>query len=182
MDIISDYRINLLCVKSVLWRVIMSLWLLILCQGCDKDKATNTLASSNKLSIDVVKDSTEETYGENDGGFDIANNSEYDTYSESITYESEMDTYKASESATFELEKVSVTCPLCYGIGRCSVCGGGGILYKYGEIMECDNCNGVGVCIMCNGLGLVETIKGVGLPEIDVQRINEELGFGNLYF
>ena len=71
------------------------------------------------------------------------------------------DSYNHSTNSSDELEEIEpqtryVQCPICYGTGRCGVCGGSGTVYKFGEWQDCDLCHGDGLCGYCEGRGLVE--------------------------
>lgn len=81
----------------------------------------------------------------------------------SITYESEAHSHDeySTPSSHWEPEEEIVQCPLCYGLGTCGGgCGGGGVVYRAGDLVDCPACNGTGACQYCNGSGYTKQLKG----------------------
>lgn len=62
------------------------------------------------------------------------------------------------ETEEYQPETKYVQCYLCYGSGRCGVCGGGGWLYRSSGPIDCSNCDGSGRCPACNGSGVTEYV------------------------
>lgn len=57
-----------------------------------------------------------------------------------------------------EVKMTKVMCSVCAGTGRCGVCGGGRVLYRSGDLIDCTNCNGSGCCQLCQGSGLMDQV------------------------
>lgn len=60
-----------------------------------------------------------------------------------------------------EPQKKYKECPVCFGLGRCGGCGGGGLVYNAidyspGQWIDCSACGGTGQCGACEGSGMVE--------------------------
>lgn len=97
----------------------------------------------------------------NENATDIPDNENNQKLDDNVSHE----THEAEpepETFTFEPQKEIAQCYLCYGTCRCGVCGGGGTLYRSGELISCTNCGGSGACPACNGSGFVEQIAGPG--------------------
>lgn len=53
-----------------------------------------------------------------------------------------------------------VTCPICFGNKKCTLCNGTGVYRAYGESVPCEK-----LCVFCDGLGYYEEITSVWVPD-----------------